>query len=273
MKSKSKKLFKVFGPVACMSIAALPLAVTLTSCSATNHGGLWKLDLGGETKPTSLSANAFTKDKTSIKKYINGTTSYHEGNYCIILGCNTSKNSNKFFCGAKMVGEGLECEDYFKADSFVGGQIINVFNTTKDSNLDCGILTYFDIETASEAAKNPLNGNPLAYDYKWTSTDVETAEVMEENHDKDLDIEEGKYARNDKSAKEMRDLVHLCKQLFGDSFGCNSSSDLPYVMTWKEGVPQKDGFFTLTDSEQFHEKVIKLWEDEEEEEPESSYLM
>ena len=94
MKRNSKKLIKIISPFACITAVSVPLCTTLTSCS-TSAGGLKFLNLSSETAPTSLSSSSFKNESTNIVKLLNVDKNYHEGNYCIILGSNVSRASNK----------------------------------------------------------------------------------------------------------------------------------------------------------------------------------
>ena len=264
MKSKSRKLFKIIAPIPCLSAASVPLAITLTSCSSKSTGGLDYLSLNTQAAPTSLKSKNFEKDNTDIVKFLNGDKNYHGGNYCIILASNVSVSSNKWFCNEV----DKHSEDYYREYTFAGNftdAYINAQGYAKTN--DCAVLTYFDIQTAENAKTYNTVGEPYhAFDYKWTEQQQKDAEKWDDEHDTDSekDIKKDHYARNDKSAKDMRDLVKLLHTLFGEPCKEITAEKLPFVMTWKKGIPQKDGFGQLADIGSFHDKVIKTWEKDDE---------
>ena len=220
------------------------------------------------TIPTSLSTNSFKNSSTSLTKLLNGDKNYHNGNYCIILGSNVSANSNSWFCGKKGIDANYS-RDYYQENIFNGSSFIRAYELVQAyaKNNNCAMLTYFDIETASEGNKCPTIGETLfPFDYKWTEQQEKDAEKWNDDYDTNYKIKKNHYARNDKSAKDMRSLVKLLHTLFGDTCKDISAEKLPFLMVWKKGVPQKSSFVQLNESTDFNEKVINVWEKDDEEE-------
>ena len=271
MRRNSKKLFKIISPFACICAASVPLAITLTSCS-TSSGGLKSLNTAQSAAlPTSLKSTTFTNTSVDIVSLLNGDADFHEGNYCIVIGSNVSRASNKWFCGASGTGgtEGSYYENYYAANAFQGSFFLDAYEQVQAyaKNKDCAMLTFLDIQDAGDKLSNEVIGEQyFPFDYKWTDAEQKKAETWDDEKDTNLAsfIIKDHYARNDKSAKDMRSLIALCEKLFGDNFKDVKSDSLPFVMTWKEGVPQKNGFGKLTDAASFQSKVIEVWEKEEE---------
>ncbi|MCF0227275.1 MAG: hypothetical protein HUJ52_00445 [Malacoplasma sp.] len=273
MKRNSKKLVKILSPLACLTAGSVPLCITLTSCSATSQAGLKCLDLSQNVEiPTSLTADAFKDDNSNIINFLNGDINYHNGNYCIILGSNVSQESNLWFCGSGVTpGQGNHFCNYTRDNAFIGSPFTDAYKDTQSTNknIDCEMLTFFDVQTEDTAVKFPFfNEIYYSFDYKWTDSDQSKCDKWNEDNETNYHVVKDEYARNDASAVNMRSLINLCEILFGDSFKEITSSKLPYVMTWKKGVPQKTGFSQLQGKtiNDFHDKVISIWEEKDEEE-------
>jgi hypothetical protein len=86
--------------------------------------------------------------------------------------------------------------------------------------------------------------------YKWTSDKSGTSDFYNKYLDKDYTSKattkkdkwqkahkETKYARNDKSAKQYRDIVDRMSTL--DNSLVSGSMDKGVILGWKDGVPQK----------------------------------
>lgn len=267
MKRNSKKLFKMISPFACLTAASVPLCITLTSCSAS-AGGLKALNVAQSAElPTSLNSKTFTDSSADIIQLLNGDKNYHEGNYCIILGSNTSQTSNKWFCGAKGGTDGKHYENYSVDNAFQGSQFLDSYELIQAyaKNNDCAMLTYLDIQTSADTKFYETVGEKyFPFDYKWTDQQQKDAEKWDEEHDTNLGIVKDHYARDDKSAKDMRSLVSLLHTLFGDTCKDITSEKLPFLMVWKKGVPQKDSFIQLTNQTNFADKVIEVWKKDDE---------
>ena len=75
-------------------------------------------------------------------------------------------------------------------------------------------------------------------------------------------LRQDEYARNDDSAKSMRDLLSYLQTIYtADVFTATNSTDLAYTIVWKEGVPQSDYFKSIdsTGALDYMTKVHDLW--------------
>lgn len=254
-----KKFFRISAPIALFGVASIPLSLVLTSCAPCD-ANLWRsVDLTNVANQTNFKSLA--KSKQDFETLINGTKKVYDGNYIIIFGTNTSPNSNKFFTGKTSGKDGVEY--YYNNDTiypFNDGQFKYCLdNAAKVYNNDVqfGLFLDFDIETPADAKKNPLNQDPKAFSYKWTADDQATYTKACGDDDQD-EVVENHYARNDDSAKNMRETLDFMKKLFGDKFTASDASALPYGVAWKDGKPQK--FSTILTQENFQD-FLNLYTD------------
>lgn len=265
-----KQIFKLLLPLSSAAIIA-PVVVT-TSCAPTYSNSLFEVSFDNAKVSTSL--QECKKLKISFEDLICGTKKFHLGNYMIILGSECSEYSNCLFSKDYLFNK--THHDYTLPGAFDDSYFYKAVN--KDSYLnasvDFGIVLYIDIETAETASKDllrptedPKEVTYRAFDKKWDANDVKEAKDCDINTDDKQVIVEGEYARKDKSATKMRDLLIYLKSVFassGDedkSFKCDGSSNMAYGLVWKEGVPQqfKQILTSPSSADDYFDEVMNLW--------------
>ena len=266
-----KRIFKLLLPLSSAAIVA-PVVMT-TSCAPTYNESMYEVSFNSGKVATSL--QECNKLNISFEDLICGTKNFHSGNYMIILGSECSEQSNYLFSEDPKFSK--THYDYAQTNAFEHSSFYKAIN--KDSYLnasvDFGIVLYIDIEVAETAGKDllrpsedPAGVTYRTFDKKWDANDVKEAKDREINTDDKEVIVEGEYARKDKSATKMRDLLSYLKSIFTSSsekddkkFKCDGSSNMPYGLVWKEGVPQQ--FKQIITSEgpadDFFNNVMDLW--------------
>ena len=265
-----KQIFKLLLPLSSAAIIA-PVVLT-TSCAPTYSNSLFEVSFDNANVSTSL--QECKKLKISFEDLICGTKNFHSGNYMIILGSECSEQSNWLF--SKDYKYHQIHHDYASAGAFEDSYFYKAVN--KDSYLnasvDFGIVLYIDIETAETASKDllrpckdPEEVTYRKFDEKWSSSDVKEAKDRDINTDDKEVIVEGEYARKDKSATKMRDLLAYLKSVFSSSgeeeksFKCDGSGSMAYGLVWKEGVPQqfKQILTSAGSADNYFDEVMDLW--------------
>ena len=266
-----KRIYKLLLPLSSAAIVA-PI-VTTTSCTPTYNACLYEVSFANAKVATSL--QECNKLKISFEDLICGTKNFHSGNYMIILGSECSEQSNYLFSNNPRYEKTHSV--YSENGAFEDSSFYKAIN--KDSylnaSIDFGIVLYIDIETVEVAKKDllrpsedPSSVEYRSFDKKWNSDDVKEAKDRDINTDDKKVIVEGEYARNDKSATTMRDLLSYLTSVFTSTsseaekaFKCQGSSDMAYGLVWKEGVPQQ--FKQILSSEgsadEYFDSVMNLW--------------
>lgn len=229
-----KQIFKLLLPLSSAAIVA-PVVMT-TSCAPIYNESMYELSFNNGKVATSL--QECNKLNISFEDLICGTKKFHSGNYMLILGSECSEQSNYLFSNAPKVSK--THYDYVSTNAFMYSAFYKAIN--KDSYLnasvDFGIVLYIDIETIETANKDLLRPNNELYrsfDKKWNANDVKEAKDRGINTDDKKVIVEGEYARKDKSATKMRDLLSYLKSVFTSSssedektFKCEGSNNMAY---------------------------------------------
>jgi len=257
-----KKIFKLLLPLS--SSAVILPAITMTSCAPVYADSLKEVSFKGGTISDNFSK--CTNLNRNLNDLICGDKSFHDGNYMLIIGSECSSTSNDFFSSNPKFEQ--VHSNYSKEHAFVGSTFYTAMEVFAPLSVDFGVVLYNDIESLATANQDKLYPNCELYrsfDYKWSSDDVKRAEDMKINTEDNKVIVEGEYARNDDSAKSMRDLLVYLQTIYtADIFTATGSGNLPYTIVWKEGVPQKDYFKQISSSsgealDQMN-KVYQLWE-------------
>lgn len=231
--TKSKSFCKLLGIGLGLIGVIAPMSIILTSCFNPDLNNFYEINFNKDI-PTSL--KQMKKSTASLEKLISGTKSYHNGNYVIILASNVSKESNTWF-----TKNALTVQNYNEDNVFAGAYIsaMQAAQSNFKQGQNFGVYLYFDNETQNDANKNPMGNEEFkAYNYKWTDSDVSAYKAQPGHEDDNKTIVKDKYARNDASAKGMRSLTDNLTTLFGKNFSYSSPSSLPYLMAWKDGIPQ-----------------------------------
>lgn len=256
-----KKIFKLLLPLSSSAII-LP-AVTMTGCAPVYQNNLKQVVFKDDTVSDSFSTCVDVN--RSLDNLLCGDKSFHGGNYMLIIGSECSDSSNQFFSPNPRFEQ--VHSDYSKENAFVGSTFYTALELFEPlhKDVDFGIVLYLDTESLAIANQDKLRQNQELYrpfDYKWTDSDVTEAENQKINTKDNKVIVKDEYARNDDSAKSMRDLLSYLQTIYtAEVFTATSSTDLAYTIVWKEGVPQSDYFKSIdsTGALDYMTKVHDLW--------------
>lgn len=256
-----RKIYKLLLPLSSSAII-LP-AVTMTSCAPVYKSSLKQVVFKDDT--VSDSFNNCADVNRNLDDLICGDKSFHGGNYMLIIGSECSDTSNRFFSSNPRYEQ--THSDYSKDHAFVGSTFYTALELFKPlhKDVDFGIVLYLDTESLTIANQDKLRQNQELYrpfDYKWTDSDVTEAENQDINTKDKKVIVKGEYARNDDSAKSMRNLLIYLQTIYtAGVFAATSSIDLAYTIVWKEGVPQAEYFKPIDQSSalDYMTKVHDLW--------------